>query len=228
MQMVSPDRMDVAKSDSNAQIILPLSDPDFVPYTEKLVLGLDHADDETHIDGIGMKLLENMLESSASTDLPNMGPSDRDAPGNRTTLMLKNLPMSFHRDDVVALLNDHGFMVSVNFIYMPLHFAFGTSFGYAFVNIVSNEEARCIWDRLEGFWQWSSGPGNKCVVVWSQALQGLDANVARYMNSRLMHPSVPDVIKPAIYCNGIRVPFPAPTKPVQRPRRRQAVKNSAS
>jgi len=225
--MVSNARKNTAKCDANAQKTLSLSSPVFVPGTQKfMVFGLDTVAEERDNDGIGTIFFSDVHESCASTDLPNV--ESREAPGNRTTLMLKNLPMCFHRDDVVALLNDHGFMISVNFIYMPLHFAFGTSFGYAFVNIVSNQEARRVWDRLDGFWQWSSGPGNKCAVVWSQALQGLDANVTRYMNSRLMHPSVPDVVKPAIYYDGMRVPFPSPTRPVQRPRRRQAVKNSSA
>lgn len=40
----------------------------------------------------------------------------------------------------------------------------------------------------------------------------------RYQNSPVMHPDVPDEWKPALFVQGVRVDFPAPTKKVKAPK----------
>merc|ERR1719145_4969 len=93
-----------------------------------------------------------------------------------------------------------------------------TTIGYAFVNFVSPEGAQECHLKLEGFTGWSEPSENACTVIWSEKDQGLAAIIDRHRNSPVMHPSVKDDFKPALYKNGARVAFPAPTKSIRPPR----------
>jgi hypothetical protein len=55
-------------------------------------------------------------------------------------------------------------------------------------------------------------------VTWSDAMQGLDEHVERYRDCPVMHESIPDEFKPLLFKDGVRVPFPKPTKKIQAPR----------
>jgi len=142
---------------------------------------------------------------------------------SRTSVMLKNLPEAFGRDSVVNLLNSHGFEKQVDFVYVPMNFkdqSIVTCFGYAFVHFISAEAANKCHMVLEGFCDWDST--RTCTVVWSETDQGLQAHVDRYHNSPVMHASVSDEYKPAIYRDGLRIQFPPPTKNIRPPRVRKA------
>lgn len=135
----------------------------------------------------------------------------------RTTLMLKNLPNDYTRDHVVALLNKEGFKGLFNFVYMPVCLQSMVSFGYAFVNLVSFVVADQCWSRFQGFSKWDLDNSRKCEVCWSEVQQGLQGNVEHYRSSQIMHESVPELAKPAIYMNGAHVPFPPPTRRLSAP-----------
>lgn len=50
----------------------------------------------------------------------------------------------------------------------------------------------------------------------------LDAHVERYRNSSVMHHSVPEEFKPALFENGQQIPFPKPSKAPKAPQLRRA------
>lgn len=135
----------------------------------------------------------------------------------RTTLMLKNLPSEYTRDHVVALLNKEGFKGLFNFVYMPMCLQTMASFGYAFVNLVSFVVADQCWSRFQRFSKWDFSNSRTCEVCWSEVQQGLQGNVEHYRSSQIMHESVPELAKPAIYMNGSHVPFPPPTRRLSAP-----------
>jgi len=94
---------------------------------------------------------------------------------------------------------------------------------------VSHAEAVRFKDYFRGFKDWWTAAeksnivhcGEDCEVYWSEAHQGLEAHVARYRNSPVLHPAVPDEFKPIILKDGVRVDFPAPTKKSRAPRIRK-------
>jgi|Transcript_66446 hypothetical protein len=119
---------------------------------------------------------------------------------NKTTLMVKDLPITLSQADFVNELNERGYRSLFDFVYMPMNLRTGVSFGYAFVNFTSTAVAVQLMSHSK---EWEA--------VWS-ACQGITANVERYRNSPLMHKMVPADCKPALYDElGLRVPFPAPT-----------------
>lgn len=102
-------------------------------------------------------------------------------------------------------------------MYLPIDFSSQAGFGYAFVNFVSIHEAERFKLHFHGFREWETPSEKVCDVLWSAARQGLQANIERFRNSPVMHESVSDNFKPALFVDGIRVPFPPPTKKPRAP-----------
>jgi len=131
----------------------------------------------------------------------------------RTTLMLRNLPNNYSRNLVIELLNEHGFVEKFDFLYFPVDFQTGCGLGFAFVNFIAHSDACLAKNVLDGFRKWAIPSSKVCAVGWSgNDQQGLAANIERYRNSSVMHKSVPDSSKPAIFKDGVRAKFPCSTK----------------
>lgn len=140
---------------------------------------------------------------------------------DRTTLMFRNLPNNYNRSTLLHMLDSEGFKGSYNLVYLPTDFRNFAGFGYAFVNFVRHEEARRAKMSFQGFVRWRVPSRKTCDVVWSGPVQGLQAHTERYKNSPVMHDSVPDEYKPAVFVEGLRVSFPTPTKRIRPPRVRR-------
>jgi len=140
----------------------------------------------------------------------------------RTTVMLRNLPEGFSHQMLEAFLDQEGFAACYDFLYLPADICTGKAFLYAFVNLITPEAARRFHRHFTGFCNWPLPSSMQAMVEWSEVNQGLDQMVDRYRNSPMMHPLVPDNLRPALYSNGARVAFPAPTKPIPAPRLRRS------
>lgn len=147
--------------------------------------------------------------------------NEEEEPDERTTLLLKNIPSCCTTAMLVEMLNSQGFEGSYNFVYAPTDFRSLTSFGYGFVNLVSYEDAVHMMETLDGYDGWASEGICAMEACWSMPHQGLDLQIRRFQNSPVMHPSVPDEIKPMIFTDGVRSPFPEPTKQLREPRARR-------
>jgi len=134
-----------------------------------------------------------------------------------TTLMLRNLPCDYTRTMLLTLLEAAGLAGKYNFVYMPVDFARLAGKGYAFVNMVSAADALKAHMVLEGFRDWLLPSSKVLRVGWSVPCQGYEANVQRYRNNPIMHTFVPDCFKPVVFSNGVRIPFPEPTKRLKMP-----------
>jgi hypothetical protein len=137
-----------------------------------------------------------------------------------TTVMLRNLPNDYSRDMLLDLLVSEGLAGRYDFVYLPTDFKRMAGLGYAFVNMVTPEDARQIWAIFQGFSRWRFASQKVCEVAWGQPLQGLEQHIERYRNSPVMHTDVPDEFKPAIFMGGQRMQFPPPTKQLRAPQAR--------
>lgn len=146
----------------------------------------------------------------------------------RTTVMMCGVPFSYARDKLVDLFGSRGFSTQFDFIHMPINFSTTLGVGYVFVNFTSHEQARRFMLAFDGFDGWESFSKKACVTRWSDD-QGLEANVGRYRNSPIMGDSVPHSYKPALFRDGVQVPFPEPTKKLRALRcKRQKLLSSSS
>mmetsp|Transcript_37822 Transcript_37822/g.66661 ORF Transcript_37822/g.66661 Transcript_37822/m.66661 type:complete len:108 (+) Transcript_37822:445-768(+) len=61
---------------------------------------------------------------------------------------------------------------------------------------------------------------SSCIAeaTWNEPRRTREQYIERYRNSPIMHDSVPDEHRPALFEDGKRVPFPEPTKVIRRPR----------
>jgi|EP00927_Polykrikos_kofoidii_P070854 RNA recognition motif-containing protein len=135
-----------------------------------------------------------------------------------TTVMMRNIPNHMSRDMLLELLDGNGFKRAYDLVYLPVDFRTVSNLGYAFVNLVSEEEVNRFHSRFTGFTDWGILSEKACVVDMSQSHPGREAQIERHRNSPLNHESVPDWCKPILLKDGVRVPFPPPTRPICPPR----------
>ena len=135
----------------------------------------------------------------------------------RSTVMLRNLPNNYTREMFLEMLDEHGLKGRYDFAYLPCDFYRYANLGYAFVNMVDSKAVDELWKTFHGFSDWALPTAKVCEVSWSGPHQGFKAHVERYRNSPVMHKSVPDEYRPVIFKNGVRKPFPRPTKRVKAP-----------
>jgi hypothetical protein len=138
---------------------------------------------------------------------------------SKTTVVAKNLPVSYTKCMLLELLDAFGLKGQYNFAYVPVDFSTQRSFGYAFVNFVTHKDALQFGELFNGFSLWAVRSDNVGVAEWSGAMQGLEKHIERYRDSPMMHKSLPDDVKPSIFKDGVRIAFPWPTKPLKMPRR---------
>lgn len=140
----------------------------------------------------------------------------------RTTIILRNLPLECTRDMLLHILDSQGFWGCYNFLHLPVDFQTKAGLGYALLNLVSGQAAARVKNYFSGFSSWPFPSDNLCSVAWNTPQQGLSPHIERYRNSPLMHASVPEAYRPVLFKEGARVRFPGPTARIRAPRIRHA------
>jgi hypothetical protein len=148
------------------------------------------------------------------------------AQGTNTTIMLRNVPRSLTRTQLLAELELQGFASKFDFVYLPVDFdettRCGQNFGHAFINFVCPHDAARARECFSGFDAWAVDCETPCDAMWREQCQGLNAHIQKYRNSALMHDSVPDENKPVMFVDGVRRPFPGPTQTIKAPKMRRS------
>jgi len=162
---------------------------------------------------------KQVVASQSTFEVARRAPNEpvKEMTETKTTVMLRNLPSGYSRSSLLELLAQYGFWGTYDFAYMPVDFGSGCCLGYAFVNFNLPCEATRCWQTFNGFAAWGRPCDKVCELTWGRPHQGLWAHIERYRNSPVMHESVPDEWKPAVFAHGARVAFPAPTKKLKAP-----------
>lgn len=134
-----------------------------------------------------------------------------------SSVMVRNLPNDYARNALLELMNTEGFEGKYDFVYLPIDFRSGCGLGYAFINFLSLQIAQEFREHFSGYNRWTVKSDKVCEVTGS-SLQGLDAHIERFRNSPVMHESVLDDQKPAMFQGSERISFPEPTKKIRAPR----------
>jgi len=166
----------------------------------------------------GMLMPPMMAPSQGASKGPS---SSLDAVGSsagKTTVMWKNLPNNYTRDDLLDLMKQQGFEGAFDFFYSPVDFKDEALLGYAFVNFKSAEDADRFYDVFEGFTAWTLALTSAKIsqVTWSKE-QGLECHIEKYRHSPVMHESKPEAYKPVFMQDGKKTAFPEPTKKIRAP-----------
>jgi RNA recognition motif-containing protein len=130
--------------------------------------------------------------------------------GTRTTIVLRNLPQTWLRGDVVSFLDSHGFHARFDFAYLPRNFKKSQAFGFALVNFPAAADAQQALMALNYFML----DGQPVLAEWSEVIQGTEALVERYRNSAVMR-DMDELHRPMLLRHGRMVSFPKPTKSVE-------------
>jgi hypothetical protein len=180
----------------------------------------------TDLERQAMELRAAALGMRASSAANTLGASG--STGIKTTVMFRDIPNNYTRDELITLLTAEGFFNSVDFLYLPIDHKKKANVGYAFLNLITNDEALRFHSHFEGFNKWNNaGTQNASTKVarvsWGQpeCMQGLDAQIERYRNSDLLHAKTPDEYRPILLCNGVRYDFPPAIKKLRAPKNSQ-------
>merc|ERR1719377_181029 len=74
--------------------------------------------------------------------------------GEPTTVMLRNIPNRYTQGHLVNLLDENGFRSLYDFVYLPMDFRNGVNLGYAFVNLLTHQDALQAMSTFQGFSRW--------------------------------------------------------------------------
>lgn len=229
-------------SNPQSQISALYHDGDVLKIESKLDFKIDDPEDEPEVldqpedeEGDGNSSAERWLDTTddaepkcrklvaAKPQRHAKAPAKVTPSDEWTTVMIRNVPNNMTRDGLAKLLA-HMRCTSYDFLYVPRDLHRSSGLGYAFVNFVTNSDAKKAMDSLENFKDWTEveerfTSSKVCTVCWGhEDQQGLQKQVDYYMNSPLMHEAVPDDCRPALFEDGERKPFPAPTKKLRPPR----------
>lgn len=155
--------------------------------------------------GDGMRLdLGALIPTSGGAVTATMN----NAGGPVTTVMLRNIPLKYNREALLADLDSRGFGCTYDFFYLPIDFHTGNNVGYAFINFDSEMTVARFRVTYDGL-QLSADSAKICQVSDAKA-QGKHKNVDQYRNSSVMN--MEDRYQPVVFENGVRQPFPPPTR----------------
>jgi len=144
----------------------------------------------------------------------------------RTTVMLRNMPNKYSREDIMDLLHEYEYAEHCDFLYAPVDLRSKSNMGYCFINFSNPKDAADFKKVFTGFTEWKGvNSQKKCLVDWAEPYQGLAAHIDRYRNSPIMHHTVCDDYKPALYSCGEPVPFPKPTIEIEPPKVRRCARD---
>jgi len=131
---------------------------------------------------------------------------------------MRNIPVEYTREDVLELIDEHGFQGSYALFYLPIVFQSKVNHGYAFIHFTCPDTYEKFREHFSGFTDWKVPSESICEVSFSERFSNIDDRIEGYRNSPIMHKSVEDRFKPLLFENGQRIPFPAPNKKVKAPR----------
>lgn len=144
--------------------------------------------------------------------------SDEDTDDDRhATVMLRNVPEAFSRSTLLEVLDAKDFRKRYCFVYLPVDFTRGVNLNYALIALATKFDGECLIQTFDGF-DWGIPGSTRCEASWSHPRRTLEEYIERYRNSPVMHHSMSDDYKPAIFRDGERIPFPLPTKSIRSPR----------
>eukprot|EP00405_Crypthecodinium_cohnii_P007308 CAMPEP_0206421822 /NCGR_PEP_ID=MMETSP0324_2-20121206/1680_1 /ASSEMBLY_ACC=CAM_ASM_000836 /TAXON_ID=2866 /ORGANISM="Crypthecodinium cohnii, Strain Seligo" /LENGTH=176 /DNA_ID=CAMNT_0053885997 /DNA_START=123 /DNA_END=650 /DNA_ORIENTATION=- len=118
-----------------------------------------------------------------------------------TTLMFRYMPRKFVVKDMLKQLEWHVSRTHIDFVYVPWQRDAANNKGYAFVNFVDAQSAQAAFTSMQGT-VWHSDPRMREIRIVPAAVQGLVANLQRYIDSE------PDSVhRPVVFSHGQAIPL---------------------
>lgn len=107
------------------------------------------------------------------------GTSCEDVVNGCTTLMIKEVPLSYTQRNLMREINLSGFRGKYDFLYLPTDMRKHTNRGFAFINMVSEESAKEFYRKFHGSALRLFG-AEKPIVILPADLQGFEENALQY------------------------------------------------
>ena len=164
-----------------------------------------------------LNLAKDALEYSVnicSNDNVDTSSTTADEIPFQSTLMLRNIPNKFTRDELLHVVSDRLEPGEFDFFYLPSDFRSGCNFGYAFINLTSEKSVDRFYSIFHKLPLCKRGAPKSCQVGFAR-IQSLNENIVRLMNSPIMgasdlfDPAAIEAAMPLLFDNqGNALPFP--------------------
>lgn len=117
--------------------------------------------------------------------------SDSKCPTGTTTLMLRNVPNHYDRENMLKELEGLGYGGSFNFLYLPIDSMTKNNVGYAFVNFEDEKTCKGCMKQMSGY-IFKGQPNRRRLVIVSVAhLQGLKKNLEHCRRTQVFFAKLP-------------------------------------
>eukprot|EP00930_Biecheleria_cincta_P038895 TRINITY_DN2674_c0_g1_i1.p1 TRINITY_DN2674_c0_g1~~TRINITY_DN2674_c0_g1_i1.p1 ORF type:complete len:336 (+),score=66.36 TRINITY_DN2674_c0_g1_i1:131-1138(+) len=107
--------------------------------------------------------------------------------GGMSTAMVRNIPLRYITEEILAEFIGEGFGNAFDFFYLPIDFKSKRNRGYCFVNFVDEGSLRRFALAFHGK-NLAKYQTKKILTVQPAAIQGLEANTKKYMHMRVANP----------------------------------------
>mmetsp|Transcript_54269 Transcript_54269/g.129353 ORF Transcript_54269/g.129353 Transcript_54269/m.129353 type:complete len:261 (-) Transcript_54269:110-892(-) len=134
--------------------------------------------------------LEKMSDASGGGDREVLT-TEMVRQGRFTSLMMRNVPSVIMQENLIRILEQSGFAGRFDYVYMPFHLAKARTKGYAFINMLSVEDAAALVETWTGVYLTQAAnlgpPDLQAMPIYfsTAALQGLEANKQKMRQSKL-------------------------------------------
>mmetsp|Transcript_37242 Transcript_37242/g.89554 ORF Transcript_37242/g.89554 Transcript_37242/m.89554 type:complete len:281 (+) Transcript_37242:23-865(+) len=142
-----------------------------------------------------------------------------------TTLMLRHIPKSYAQQELLEEVSAMGFLVCIDFFYLPIDFRSGKNVGYSFINFTTADAAKRFKRVADGMTLAKAGSEeDRPLEVCPARLQGRHANIEHFRNSAVMMEAIPAESQPVLFdpATGERIPFPKPNGQIRKKTLRKA------
>lgn len=128
-------------------------------------------------------------------------PTEMDSPRKvkkprTTTFMIRNIPNKYTRGMLRREMSQTGFAKTYDFLYLPIDFATGRNFGYAFINFWRVNVASMFVETFQ-YRPFLYERSSKVALVVPAKIQGKKANAGMFLNNSVMQQ--PELYHPQFY-----------------------------
>jgi len=138
-----------------------------------------------------------------SVDLQTAATCGGCEPGNRTTVMLRNIPNRYCQAQLLDEIDQAGFVGTYDFFYLPMDTHNRTNVGYAFINFSTPPSMDEFITSFSGY-RFKDHSSQKIAKVSPAHLQGFYENVQHFSNRAVTH-SRNSQYRPVVIIDGQRL-----------------------
>merc|ERR1711953_382115 len=100
---------------------------------------------------------------------------------------MRNIPCEYTREELLELIDEHGYQGSYAFVYLPFDLKSQSNLGKAFIHFTTSSSYESFLDHFNGFSDWKVQSDKICEVSCSESFNTLEDRIENYRNTHIMN-----------------------------------------